>query len=245
MGIFAKFIDIIYPRRCHACRDFLSAERRSDSHFCKGCLNSFSRISPPFCPVCGIPFGSISEENHLCEKCLRRRPFFDGLGAPYIYEGRIMDAIHQMKYAGKTYLADSLGTLMASFAIKWLDTAEGLLIMPVPLHPKRLRERGFNQALLLARAIMPVPRAELDFLSLRRIIYTRSQTGLNSEERKRNVRRAFTVDRQSGLKGKTVLLVDDVATTGNTMNECARVLKKSEVERVFCLTLARTAGYLH
>jgi len=243
MGIFAKFIDIIYPARCHICRTFFSYGMGANNHFCTHCLNSFSKISPPVCPVCGIPFGSISEENHLCEKCMRKRPFFDSLGAPYIYEGRIMDAIHQMKYASKTYLADSLGHLMASFAIRWLDSMEELLIMPVPLHPKRLRERGFNQALLLARAIMPVLGAELDFLSLKRVIYTRSQTGLNSEERKRNVRRAFIMDRQRGLKGKTVLLVDDVATTGNTMNECARVLKKAGVERVFCLALARTAGY--
>ena len=245
MGIFSKFIDIIYPARCHICRTFFSNGMGTNNHFCKECLDSFSKIGPPLCPVCGIPFGSISEENHLCEKCLRKRPIFDSLGAPYIYEGRIMDAIHQMKYAGKTYLADSLGPLMASFVIKWLDTTEGLLIMPVPLHPKRLRERGFNQALLLARAIMPALGAEMDFLSLRRIIYTRSQTGLNSGERKRNVRRAFTMDRQRGLKGKTVLLVDDVATTGSTMNECARVLKNAGAERVFCLALARTAGYLH
>jgi ComF family protein len=245
MRIFAKFIDIIYPARCHVCQDFLPVERRSDNNFCADCLNGFSRIIPPLCPVCGIPFGSISEENHLCEKCLRKRPIFDSLGAPYIYEGPIMNAIHQMKYAGKTYLADSLGPLMASFAIKWLDTTEGLLIMPVPLHPKRLRERGFNQALLLARTIMPLLGDELDFLSLRRVIYTRSQTGLNGEERERNVRMAFFVDRQMDLKGKTVLLVDDVATTGNTMNQCARVLKKAGVERVFCLALARTAGYLH
>ncbi len=154
-----------------------------------------------------------------------------------------MDAIHQMKYAGKTYLADSLGPLIASFATKWLDNPEGLLMMPVPLHPKKLRERGFNQSLLLARTMMPILGTELDFLSLRRVIYTRSQTGLNSEERKRNVRRAFTIDGQRELEGKTVILVDDVATTGNTMNECARVLKKAGVEKVFCLVLARTAGY--
>ena len=245
MGMFSKFIDIIYPARCHVCRDFLSEERRPYFHFCTHCLNSFSKINPPACPVCGIPFGSISEENHLCEKCMRKRPSYDSLGAPYIYEGRIMDAIHQMKYDGKTYLADSLGPLMASFATRWLDTTENLLIIPVPLHPKRLRERGFNQALLLARAIMPALGAELDFLSLKRIIYTKSQTGLNSKERKRNVRKAFIMDRQKGLKGKTVVLVDDVATTGNTMNECARVLKKAGIERVFCLALARTAGYLH
>jgi ComF family protein len=243
MGIFTKFIDIIYPVRCHICRSFILNDSRPNNHFCPDCLNSFSKISPPLCPICGIPFESFSEENHLCEECLRKRPFFDALGAPYLYEGRIMDAIHQMKYAGKTYLADSLGPLMASFATNWLDNPEGLLMMPVPLHPKKLRERGFNQSLLLARTMMPVLGTELDFSSLRRVIYTRSQTGLKSEERKRNVRRAFTIDGQKELKEKTVILVDDVATTGNTMNECARVLKKAGVEKVFCLALARTAGY--
>lgn len=243
MGIFTKFIDIIYPARCHICRSFILNDSRPNNHFCPDCLNGFSKISPPLCTICGIPFESLSEENHLCEECLRKRPFFDGLAAPYLYEGRIMDAIHQMKYAGKTYLADSLGPLIASFATKWLDNPEGLLMMPVPLHPKKLRERGFNQSLLLARTMMPILGTELDFLSLRRVIYTRSQTGLKSEERKRNVRRAFTIDGQRELEGKTVILVDDVATTGNTMNECARVLKKAGVEKVFCLVLARTAGY--
>lgn len=174
---------------------------------------------------------------------MRKRPFFNSLGAPYLYQGGIMDAIHQMKYAGKTYLAKSLGPLLASFASKWLDKTEGLLMMPVPLHRKKLRERGFNQSLLLARIITPLLSTELDFLSLRRVIYTRSQTGLNSDERKRNVRRAFAIIGQRDFKGKTVILVDDVATTGNTMNECARVLKKAGCEKVFCLALARTAGY--
>jgi predicted amidophosphoribosyltransferase len=91
--------------------------------------------------------------------------------------------------------------------------------------------------------MMPILGTELDFLSLRRVIYTRSQTGLNSEERRRNVRRAFAIYGQRELEDKTVILVDDVATTGNTMNECARVLKKAGAEKVFCLALARTAGY--
>jgi len=243
MNIFAKFIDIIYPPRCHICRSFISNDSRVKHHFCPDCLNGFLKIRPPLCTICGMPFESFSEENHLCEECLRKRPFFNSLGAPYLYQGGIMDAIHQMKYAGKTYLAKSLGPLLASFASKWLDNTEGLLMMPVPLHPKKLRERGFNQSLLLARIMTPLLGTELDFLSLRRVIYTRSQTGLSSDERKRNVRRAFALIGQRVFKGKTVILVDDVATTGNTMNECARVLKRAGCEKVFCLALARTAGY--
>jgi ComF family protein len=115
-------------------------------------------------------------------------------------------------------------------------------MIPVPLHPKRLRERGFNQSLLLARNVASSLGTELDFLSLRRIRYTQPQTGLKSDERRKNVSRAFELKDRKCVKGRTVILVDDVATTGNTLNECARVLRRSGCARVFCLVLARTSG---
>ncbi|MFC1869604.1 ComF family protein [Thermodesulfobacteriota bacterium] len=242
MGIFARFIDIIYPPRCHICRRFLASNGLEERHFCFECLIVFSEITPPLCPVCGIPFESWVEEDHLCENCLRKRPFYDALGAPYLYEKGIMDAIHQFKYAGKTHLADSLGPLLASYARGWLDDTERCLIMPVPLHPKKLRERGFNQSLLLARVIARLLSMELDFLSLIRIRYTRTQTGLNIRERQKNVRSSFGLTGKTGIKGRTVILVDDVVTTGNTINECARVLRKAGCDKIFCLVLARTAA---
>jgi len=243
MSIFARFIDIIYPPRCHICRNFISDDKGRNTHFCSHCLESVAMIRPPLCTICGIPFYSFSDENHLCERCLRKRPFFDQLRAPYLYQGGIMEAIHQMKYGGKAYLAESLGALLASFAGDWMENYGRCLMIPVPLHPKRLRERGYNQSLLLARAMSPLLGMEIDLLSLRRVKYTRSQTGLNSEERKRNVRGAFALDRQKKFKGQSVILVDDVATTGHTMNECARVLKTAGCEKVLCLVLARTKGY--
>ena len=96
--------------------------------------------------MCGVPFNSVSEDDHLCEACLRKRPEYDALGAPYLYEEGIMEAIHQLKYNGKAYLAESLGRLLASFATGWLDFKKDSLIMPVPLHPKRLRERTDSMA---------------------------------------------------------------------------------------------------
>ena len=114
--------------------------------------------------------------------------------------------------------------------------------MPVPLHPKKLRERGFNQSLLLARHIAAQLDVELDFLSLRRIRYTQPQTGLKRDERRKNVRKAFGLKDPKAVRGRTVLLVDDVTTTGNTLNECARLLKRSGAEDVYSAVLARTAG---
>ena len=151
-----------------------------------------------------------------------------------------MEAIHQLKYGGKTYLAGSLGILLASFATGWLGNIDNCLVMPVPLHRKRLRERGFNQSLLLAKVVRRLLCWKLDYLSLRRTRYTRPQTGLDSDERSKNVRQAFDLVHPREFSGKIVVLVDDVATTGNTMNECARVLKKARCDKVFCLTLART-----
>ncbi len=244
MNILARLIDIIYPPRCPICQRFLQNGATTDENggtsFCRSCLLDFHRITSPLCPVCGTPFDSQAQGDHPCEGCLRKPPSYDSLGAPYLYEGTIMEAIHQFKYGGKAFLADSLGTLLARFAAEWIQESEDLLAMPVPLHPKRLRERGFNQSLLLARHVARELGTKLDFLSLRRLRYTSPQTGLGSEERRSNVRGAFGLEDPAVVKGKTVLLVDDVATTGNTLNECTRVVKRAGSKRVLGLVLART-----
>ena len=139
-------------------------------------------------------------------------------------------------------MAGSLGPLLAVFAKNWLKKTDSFLMMPVPLHPKRLRERGFNQSLLLARHMANELGTELEFLTLRRVRDTKPQTGLHRDERRKNVRRAFELADRDVVKGRSIILVDDVATTGSTLNECARVLKRSGSGEVFCLVLARTTG---
>ncbi|UCF82335.1 MAG: ComF family protein, partial [Desulfobacteraceae bacterium] len=115
-----------------------------------------------------------------------------------------MTAIHQYKYGPKSFLARSLGPLLAHFAERWIQNSDGLLTMPVPLHQKRLRERGFNQSLLLARHVAGRLHSELDFLPLRRVRYTLPQTGLGRDERRKNVRGAFQLQDPGIVKGKTV-----------------------------------------
>jgi len=246
MTLLKPFIDLIYPPRCAICQEFLWKDRAQKNQeellFCQPCFDGFSEITSPLCTVCGRPFASKVEEDHPCEDCLRKTLFYDMVRAPYLYEGGIMEAIHQFKYAGRTHLADSLGPLLAFFVNEWMDTTLECLTIPVPLYPKRLREREFNQSLLLARHVASLLGTELDFLSLRRIRYTQPQTGLRSEERRRNVRKAFEITNREAVKGRNVLLVDDVTTTGNTLNECARVLKRAGSKGVFGLVLARTSG---
>ncbi len=245
MSVIAGVLDIIFPPRCLVCRAFLwRSEKRANAGglaFCQSCLDGFRAVVSPLCPLCGLPLASWIEEDHYCENCLRRRPHYEWARAAYSYEGRVREAIHQFKFGGKSHLAKPLGNLLASAATEWLPDPNDCLIMPVPLHPKRLRERGFNQSLLLARQAASRLGAELEYLTLRRVRYTQPQTGLKGDERRKNVRRAFSCTDHSPLKGRNVILVDDVTTTGNTLNECARALKRSGARSVYAIALARTS----
>ncbi|MFO7987667.1 MAG: ComF family protein [Desulfatiglandaceae bacterium] len=246
MNLWSQFIDIIYPPRCAICREFLVKNPLLDHGtalpFCPACAADFRPLTPPLCPICGTPFGSTIQDNHPCGTCLARRPWYDAAGAPYLYDGTLLKAIYGLKYGKKNFLADALGPVLATFAKRWVNEAPFQLVMPVPLHKKRLRERGFNQSLLLARPVAKALAAKLDFLSLKRVKHTLPQTGLTQNERRKNIRRAFQVIDEAAVRKKAIVLVDDVATTGNTLNECARVLKRAGAGRVHCLTLARAAN---
>lgn len=200
-------------------------------------------MANPVCSICGIPYKSESEENTPCERCIRKRPIYDSLRGAFLYESGIMKAVHNLKYSGKTYIAKSLGPLLASFAQSWLINLNEPLIMPVPLHSRKLRQRGFNQSLLLANEVAAMMKIEIDFLSLRRTKNTKTQTGLKPDERQRNVKNAFELVGKRSYKARDIILADDVATTGSTVNECARILKKNGCSRVYGLVLARTQIY--
>jgi ComF family protein len=245
MKALKSLIDLIYPPRCPICRVFLRDRvvllSGQDLPFCHDCFKGFTEITSPICALCGRPFSDGIEQDRICVDCLRKRPSYDIARAPYLYDGALMEAIHELKYAQRSYLADSLGLLLALYAQTWIGGLKGCLVMPVPLHPRRLRARGFNQSLLLSRCVAATTGAQLDFLSLRRTRYTKPQTELSSEERRRNVRKAFEVVKPEAIKGRTILLVDDVSTTGSTLNECAKALKRAGAQAVLCLVLARTS----
>lgn len=240
MNPLKALLDMIYPPQCALCGVFL--ERGGGTavgDFCPDCLGKFQAITSPLCPVCGSSFVSRAGEDHPCEDCISARPVYDVLRAPFLYEGALMEAIHQFKYGRRTNLGRTLGRLTTEFAQGWLGGESDLVMMPVPLHPRRLRKRGFNQSLVLARHVARRIHADLDYLSLRRVKHTEPQTGLGKEERSRNMKRAFALTRTDAARGRHVVLVDDVATTGSTLNECARVLKRAGCRSVRCLVLAR------
>jgi ComF family protein len=172
--------------------------------------------------------------------CLTERRYFRKARAFGVYEGTLMEAIHRLKYGGKTALSGPLGALAKEAFYQFWEVGTIDLLLPVPLHIKRLRERGFNQAHLINKKWASVEGIPFDGFTLSRSRWTEPQTSLSRAERRKNVKGAFSLRRPDRVKGKRILLVDDVFTTGATANECARVLLKAGGRWVDVLTLART-----
>ncbi len=229
---------LLWPSRCVVC---LSAPTAAGNpYICTPCWEQMPRLTAPWCPRCGRPFASgfalSHSPDHWCAACRDREPYFDRARAAVSYEGAAATAIRLLKYQRKIVLARSLGALLLPL-LGEMDKVDG--VAPVPLHIHRLREREFNQALALAQVVCRAAGWPLWWDLLERIRPTAAQVGLEAAERRRNVRRAFTVRRPKQVEGKTVVLIDDVLTTGSTVNECARVLRRSGAAAVRVLTVAR------
>jgi len=206
--------------------------------FCSNCLSEIHWIEPPFCSICGIPFISKEVQTHPCGDCVTHRKYFTMARALGAYEGSLQEAIHHWKYEGKTHLAPFFAEWMAEGLNRYWEPDSFDLLIPVPLHTQRLRERGFNQALLLVKELSRRTRIPYRKTILQKKKPTIPQVNLSGAERERGLRGAFQVIGKEELLGKSVLLVDDVYTTGATVNECSKVLLRGGTERVGVLTLA-------
>jgi ComF family protein len=242
MSVVSGLLDILFPPRCEVCDAFLGiakAEEGLEKDFCRVCLKRFVPIGASICPICGVSFPS-GGPDHYCEACLRTPPAYDCSRALYSYEGPVAEAIHAYKFQRKSRLAEALGLSMAEYAAAWLCDRSKYIGVPVPLHPRRLRERGFNQSALLARHVARRTGIELDLFTFRRVKDTPAQSLLGKRARRSNVRGAFAVTDPARFKGKTIVLIDDVATTGSTLHECSVVLKRAGADAVLGLVFART-----
>jgi ComF family protein len=237
-SIVTGLTDIIFPPRCLICGTLL--KENESSFFCSGCRSRINFVKSPQCTRCGLPFQNTEDEDHLCGECILSKPFFSTARALGKYEGALMEAIHLFKYKGKITIGKTLGKLMAQAEYNSLNIRDYSLIIPIPLHRKKLAERGFNQSLILAREIAAEFSMPLDFTTLKRNVYTKSQTTLTRNERKSNVKGAFEINNPGVIKGKRILLIDDVFTTGSTARECSRMLIRHRADEVAVLTLART-----
>jgi ComF family protein len=220
---------------CAACARPLEAPLQSA--VCDACWAAVRFLRPPFCDVCGDPLASWREPpaGYRCESCSVRRPHIAAGRAIGEYEGSLRAIVHALKYQSRRSLAGRLGDLMRLHGSVILAGAD--LIVPVPLHWRRRWRRGFNQARELARGLgLPVE----DVLVRRRP--TRSQTGLSADARRANVAGAFAIRRRRQVGRRILVLVDDVSTTGATLEACARTLIESGAREVRTLTAARVAS---
>nr|MBW1795956.1 ComF family protein [Deltaproteobacteria bacterium] len=246
------FVYAIFPPMCFICSTYYDSREASIGtdasdpvsdltvpYFCESCREGLLPIASPFCSRCGLPFISREGDNHTCSECLLGKKYYRKARAFGIYDGSLMEAIHLLKYRKKTSISRPLSALARETFFRFWDINTIDLLVSVPLHVKRLRERGFNQAHLLIRRWAKQEGISLDGLTLSRSRWTEPQTSLSRAERRKNIKGAFSVRHPERIKGRKVLLVDDVYTTGATVNECARVLMKAGAEFVDVLTLAR------
>jgi ComF family protein len=239
--ISREVLAFLLPARCAGCDTFLPPQ--SARRLCSTCLASLQRIDDPICQTCGVPFTFESADFALCQRCVKAPPSFGKARALFSYR-RSADAgtdilgsvIRRHKYGPN----QALGAVLAELLDERLPVDTDYdAVVPVPLHRRRLIRRGFNQSALLAAAVTRKLGCRLDVTALIRVIATSPQTAQDLDSRRRNVHNAFAVRYPEGVTGLKILLIDDVLTTGATVNECSKVLRAAGARAVDVLTIAR------
>jgi ComF family protein len=229
------FVSLLYPAHCAHC----GAQIEPREFLCGDCLENARRIEPPFCETCSQPFDGAIEGTFSCANCTQRHFDFDCAVSSFLSRGMVRELIHRFKYQHEYRLRHPLADWLAeSLHDSRIQSRPFDFYVPVPLHPARLREREFNQAAVLAdllsrRSGKPVRDC------LRRVRFTTTQTRFDRNERMENLRNAFVLRKNADVQGKHLLLIDDVLTTGSTVDECARVLRKAGAASIRVMTVAR------
>ena len=234
-GFFAAINDLLFPPLCLGCKRRL--ESSQPPLFCSHCATSLAFIRSPLCSRCGIPF--VSGDNHLCGDCLTDRHAFDLARSLCLYRPPLSDLILALKFHGHLAGISTFRTLLACSDLHDAFCVPDI-ILPVPLHDSRLRERGFNQANMIATGCFAQWKKNIAPKVLIRHRSTTPQSLLSGKERRQNLHDVFSLINPSRVSGAKVLLVDDVYTTGSTVNACSKVLRQAGVERIEVFTLARS-----
>ena len=223
-------LDLLLPIHCVGCRS-------EGSVLCVSCIDGLRRLDPPFCDTCAEP-----NVDGQCERCLEDQTTIDGMAAPYLFEGPLREAVHRLKYRGWRVAAPVLGGLLAGYLEhhRFLAQPAAAVIVPVPLHSRRLRSRGYNQSFLLAKEAGKLLNLPVRPDLVKRIKDSPPQVEARSRDQRRaNVSGSFAA--AAGVEGLSILLVDDVATTGSTISACAAALKEAGADSVWGFALARNS----
>jgi ComF family protein len=227
---------LIFPRLCGFCD---APEADPATALCPECYDALRPVEHPFCYQCGLPFPGVSPTGApLCGKCLTTPPPYARARYGFRYDGGVREALVRFKYSGRLHLSRPLAALLVEAFGRHFHPEEFDLMLPVPLHRSRLLKRGFNQSLILAERVSQATGVPVDRTSFRKVRDTPPQVGLPRSERLRNIHQSFRVLRASAVRGKSVLVIDDVATTGSTIGEAAQTIMASGAKRVEALVLA-------
>ena len=238
--LLAPIAGLLFPPICHLCKEFIP--EAGTVNLCHDCRAKAPPVLSPKCSCCGHPFAASLTEDHPCGSCITDPPPFSAARAALLFEGSTAELIHQFKYGKRVILRRPLALLAAEQLDNFAGEFGADMILPVPLHVRRLRQRGFNQAVLLGEIFASRWGLPLSRNNLRRTRWTEPQVNLGATERAANVKGAFALADEKEISGKRIFLVDDVYTTGSTAKECCSVLMKGGAADVAVLTVARGAG---
>lgn len=233
--VFGRALDFVLPPTCFGC----AVEVEEQGGLCPSCWSGLHFISNPYCKSCGFPFAHDMPDGVLCASCHSDAPGFDGARAALAYNAESRPLVLAFKHGGRSEGLKTMAKWLKAATSDFLDEVD--LIIPVPLHGMKLFRRKFNQSAWLADALSAECGIPSDSFILKRVKNTRTQGGLSRHQREKNVRAAFRVaeDALDRVKGRQILLVDDVLTTGATVENCTKALKKAGADIVYIGTLAR------
>jgi len=227
--VINKFLNVLFPETCPICQR--PASDHKTAPVCTECWQSIKPYTGPKCRTCGRPL--ISDASTVCGDCLQDGPAFDSARSFGLYEGALRKAINLLKYHHVKRLSGPLSDILLQVEIPRVEA-----VLPVPLYKQRLRQREFNQSALIAKYLAKSLGSILVLDALVKLRDTKPQVGLSSNERRKNMKNAFGLQNKEAVKGKDILLIDDVSTTGATIRECSKVLKKAGANSIHVLTLA-------
>ncbi len=235
MNIFGYLLDWIYPPRCIFCRDLIPLyEKRG---VCGSCEPDLPWVVGCTCEKCGKPV-SIETTKNMCSDCTKREYAYTRGWAVLLYAGRVREMVYRFKYSGHLQYAPVLGEIMVTYIKQKTDTKIFDILIPVPMHKTKQKQRGYNQAALLAAAISDRLHIPTDEDILIRTKQTKAQSGLSIIERQNNIKDAFQVQRPTMIEHKIVLLIDDIYTTGSTIEGCSKVILAAGARAVYFLALS-------
>ncbi|OGS20010.1 MAG: hypothetical protein A2252_01815 [Elusimicrobia bacterium RIFOXYA2_FULL_39_19] len=239
--MFSKIIttltDFIFPKTCPLCESFINTHGKQ---LCENCFRKIEFVESLFCQKCGI---SLKSGGAHCYHCLHPEKggkiYYEYLRGVCVFDGVIKDMVHQFKYARKEYLSKTFSNLMISYLQNNAELLSADIVIPVPLYWYRKFRRGYNQSALLAKQVAQYYRKPLAENVIYRKKFTKPQVGLSRAGRLSNIYNAFSIKNPEAVNKKTILVIDDVCTTGETINQCAKVLRENGAKKVYGLTLAR------